>query len=74
MTASPLCSGYLSGFLGSRSLSVRGRLRWGAESYAKAAIGSLATGIRRWAGVGQELWLDCQAGVFPLSDRFAEMD
>ena len=23
--------------------------------------------------VGQELWLDCQAGVFPLSDRFAEM-
>ena len=23
--------------------------------------------------VGQELRLDCQAGVFPLSDRFAEM-
>ena len=24
--------------------------------------------------VGQELWLDCQPGVFSLSDRFAEMD
>ena len=24
--------------------------------------------------VGQELWLDCQPGVFPLSARFAEVD
>ena len=23
--------------------------------------------------MGQELWLDRQSGVFPLSDRFAEM-
>ena len=24
--------------------------------------------------MGQELGLDCQPGVFPLSERFAEMD
>ena len=55
-----------------------GSILGGAESYAKfwPPVFAAEQGVGPPMGwdVGQEIGLDSQPGVFPLSDRFAEMD